>query len=377
MCSITLVVYARPQPQCTTIQPTYFGRLSARHLNPSEFQRYWCQGVPVIVTDVNSCFQGNWGPAYFIEQYGGRKVTVQDCETELTKSTTVADFFMAYGRPETRASILKLKDWPPQTNFNAEFPELFKAFTDAVPIPDMARLDGVMNLAAHFPHNGIAPDLGPKMYNAYGSPQDSHHHGSTKLHIDITDAVNIMLWAMDGISGRPGHAVWHLFKAESAPLIRKFLLDAGISGVGDPIHSQNVYLTPEMLDSLAAKYDVLPYVIYQHPGEAVFIPAGCPHQVSNEMDAIKIACDFLSVEHLLQTQDLIAQFRYQRIRSTSGDDILQFYTTLWYAWSSLFSNCSGCPIISEEDDISHPSLTSDEHEVAVLTLLPLAPQQQA
>jgi lysine-specific demethylase 3 len=29
-----------------------------------------------------------------------------------------------------------------------------------VPFPDMTRLDGVLNMASHFPWNGISPDLG-------------------------------------------------------------------------------------------------------------------------------------------------------------------------------------------------------------------------
>lgn len=169
---------------------------------------------------------------------------------------------------------------------------------DAVPHPDLARLDGVLNLAAHFPRNGVAPDLGacvlstssyiaaqpyhpagPKMYNAHGSKQDNEHHGSTNLHMDLTDAVNVMIWAAQR-DGEAGYAVWHIFPAATSDLIRKFLKEEeGFTGPGDAIHSQCFYLTPAMLHRLAAKYNVLPYLIYQHPGEAVYIPAGCAHQV--------------------------------------------------------------------------------------------------
>jgi hypothetical protein len=31
---------------------------------------------------------------------------------------------------------------------------------DAVPYGDLSRLDGALNMAAHFPTNGVAPDLG-------------------------------------------------------------------------------------------------------------------------------------------------------------------------------------------------------------------------
>jgi hypothetical protein len=40
------------------------------------------------------------------------------------------------------------------------FPELFDAFARCVPCPDIARLNGALNLAAHLPMNGVFPDLG-------------------------------------------------------------------------------------------------------------------------------------------------------------------------------------------------------------------------
>jgi hypothetical protein len=53
-----------------------------------------------------------------------------------------------------------VQDWPPQQNFQELFPALFAAFCDAVPCPDIARLNGALNLAAHLPINGPFADLG-------------------------------------------------------------------------------------------------------------------------------------------------------------------------------------------------------------------------
>jgi JmjC domain, hydroxylase len=117
------------------------------------------------------------------------------------------------------------------------------------------------------------------MYNAYASQQDDGHHGSTNLHMDITDAVNIMLWAAEK-DGNAGYALWHIFPASSSPTLRKFLRDvAGFTDPGDPIHSQSFYLTPGLLKRLADDYGVASYTIMQYPGQAVYIPAGCAHQV--------------------------------------------------------------------------------------------------
>ena len=46
-----------------------------------------------------------------------------------------------------------------------------------------------MNLASRFPKDLVNPDLGPKMYNAYASDDGINGQGTTKLHLDITDAV--------------------------------------------------------------------------------------------------------------------------------------------------------------------------------------------
>jgi [histone H3]-dimethyl-L-lysine9 demethylase len=46
-----------------------------------------------------------------------------------------------------------------------------------------------MNLASRFPNDLVTPDLGPKMYNAHASDDNEGGQGTTKLHLDITDAV--------------------------------------------------------------------------------------------------------------------------------------------------------------------------------------------
>ena len=124
--------------------------------------------------------------------------------------------------------------------------------------------------------------LGPKLYNAYASVLDSNHNGSTRLHLDVADAVNVMVYAGKHISGVDGYATWQIFSPDDTPYIRKYLRERHPNlkaMAGDPIHNQSIYLTPDMLDDLATEYHVCPYVVRQRVGEAVFIPAGSAHQV--------------------------------------------------------------------------------------------------
>ena len=120
------------------------------------------------------------------------------------------------------------------------------------------------------------------MYNANGSLQNEFFQGSTRLHLDVTDAINIMLYAAALPDGNAGVAVWHIFPQQASTLLREFICNevtVGFQEDGYPIHNQSTYLTPPLLQVLANKYGVYPYVIHQSPGQAVFIPARCAHQV--------------------------------------------------------------------------------------------------
>jgi len=48
---------------------------------------------------------------------------------------------------------------------------VFRSFEDLMenlPLPEYTKRDGCLNLAARLPNFFVRPDLGPKMYNAYG-----------------------------------------------------------------------------------------------------------------------------------------------------------------------------------------------------------------
>jgi [histone H3]-dimethyl-L-lysine9 demethylase len=121
---------------------------------------------------------------------------------------------------------------------------------------------------------------GPKMYNAQATHLGDGSHGTTRLHMDIADAVNIMAHACCTPSGGPGYATWDIFRAEDADALRSFLrAQFKVPSDVDPIHRQRYYLHTGLLNMLAATHGVRSHRIYQVPGQAVFIPAGCAHQV--------------------------------------------------------------------------------------------------
>ncbi|KAF7983371.1 hypothetical protein HWV62_22363 [Athelia sp. TMB] len=309
-------------------------RYNYKSVDAKSFRKLWSAGIPIVVFDVPT---RNVDPSYFSKNFADLKVTMEDCEAnEPNMKVALGDFIQDFGRCINPTGVWKVKDLPPKDSFSEILAAVWLKYMDILPIPDICRYDGIRNLASHYPPNGAGPDLGPKAYIAQGTTQDNSHSGSTVLHMDLTSAINVMTWGATHATGVRGFAIWHIFPSDSVHTLRQFLVDAtAYDGIGDIIHSQTVCVTPAMLDILASVHNIRPYVIKQSPGEAVFIPAGCPHQVSNACDAIKIALDFLDVESLNRTVQLAHEFRNHRKATSQGDDVLQLNTLLWYAWVSL------------------------------------------
>ncbi|KAH9072972.1 hypothetical protein EDB83DRAFT_2360192 [Lactarius deliciosus] len=301
------------------------------------FRNIWAEGHPLVVNGVLEKFHIKWTPEYFIEKYGDHSCTIVDCVTEAKREVTVGWFFALFGKYNERVDsrVWKLKDWPPSTDFKTAFPELYDDFARAVPIPSYCRRDGVLNIASHFPSNAVAPDLGPKMYNAFATQDNEGSKGSTRLHMDMADAVNVMVHAEPCADGSPGGARWDLYRAEDAPAIRQFLSERFKLANGlDPIHSQQFYLDERLRAELYTKTGVRSHRVFQRQGEAVFIPAGCAHQVCNLSDCIKVAMDFVSPENIERCARLTEEFRAQNLERMWKEDVLQLQTMMWYAWVS-------------------------------------------
>jgi hypothetical protein len=112
------------------------------------------------------------------------------------------------------------------------------------------------------------------MYCAYASGVK----GSTRLHMDLSGAYNILLHSSKGKD--EDAAVWWIFKSHDAGRLRDYMRRAipGIEADEDPINSQRHFLTDEHLEALSL-LQIFPAIIRQKVGDAVLIPAHCPHQV--------------------------------------------------------------------------------------------------
>lgn len=123
---------------------------------------------------------------------------------------------------------------------------------------------------------------GPKIYAAQATPNDSGNQGTTRLHMDWFDAVNVMMWSLQNEDGSPGSALWHMFPTTSVPILSDYIFRTRPDvkkGDYNPILLQSVYLTSSDLQALREQFNVIPWTVEQRVGEAIFIPAGVPHQV--------------------------------------------------------------------------------------------------
>ncbi|KAJ7843543.1 Clavaminate synthase-like protein [Mycena olivaceomarginata] len=310
-------------------------RLASSELTDEVFRHVWARGEPILVTGAKAKFKLSWSPEYFIEHHGAENCALVDCETDSTGEMKVKEFFGTFGKYENRSGCWKLKDWPPSSDFASTFPALYTDFMEAVPVANHVRRDGIANIAAYFPGNGVAPDLGPKMYNAHGNINDAAT-ASTRLHMDMADALNILMHAEPLPDGKPGGAAWDLFRAQDSDTIRQFLrAQFPERQVDDPIHGQEIFITDELRLKLWQTHGVKGYRVYQRVGEAVMIPAGCAHQVRNLSDCVKVAIDFVSVDNIKRCEKLTQEFRAVNNRGRPWKvDVLQLRSLLWFAWAT-------------------------------------------
>ncbi|CAO3622127.1 unnamed protein product [Cunninghamella echinulata] len=392
--------------------------ISNQELTNEIFQLHWKTGKPVIVKDCLSKSDINWTPDYFCTNYGNENIEAINCHNlKDVKEMTVNDFFKNYSleSQDQHAPILKIKDWPSQSDFKEQFPQLYDDFKKIVPASDYSTPDGKFNLSNRLPSSYLKPDLGPKMFIAYGIGNDNTT-GSTNLHCDMTDAVNVMChayqpsllpsstsstivvsssfsseltspllsesdhtsfeltspssestpvlssssssssttstmkkyhkWNIKSIScpaRNQSAAVWDIFAYEDLPTLREFLStlweehkkqkgeDTIASHLKDPLHAQWIYLTDDLLNRLFNEYGIAPWRIYQCIGDAIFIPAGCAHQVANNQSAIKCAVDFISPENVERSGDITKQ-----LADAKFEDVLQLTNTIVFTWLSTY-----------------------------------------
>ncbi|GAB4826546.1 Lysine-specific demethylase jmj26 [Ancistrocladus abbreviatus] len=370
------------------------------------FRRHWTRGEPVIVQNVLEQTMGlSWEPMVMWRALCENtdpnisskmsQVKAIDCLANCEVEVSTRQFFRGYitGRtyPNFWPEMLKLKDWPPSDKFEDLLPRHCDEFIQALPFQEYTDpRSGFLNIAAKLPSSILKPDLGPKTYIAYGMVEELGRGDSvTKLHCDMSDAVNILTHTADiatseeqqaaikelkqkhraqdegergnmslcangpnseeesdftinvTTKGEMGGALWDIFRRQDVPKLEAYLRKhAGefrhtycslVEQVAHPIHDQCFYLTQEHKRKLKEEYRVEPWTFEQRLGEAVLIPAGCPHQVRNLKSCTKVAVDFVSPENIHECIRLTEEFRKLPKNHKAREDKLEIKKMILHA----------------------------------------------
>lgn len=166
------------------------------------FQDHWRRGQPIIISNSSKHLNHRlWHPKAFLKDFGHLRHSLINCLTgkEVPKAP-LKDFWEGFVEVGKRLKdrhgtpmLLKLKDWPPTADIAEYMPLRFNDLFNSFPMSDYTKREGRLNLAAYLPDYFLRPELGPKMYIAYGSALYSDK-GSTNLHIDMSDAVNCLVY---------------------------------------------------------------------------------------------------------------------------------------------------------------------------------------
>ncbi|AEE28388.1 JmjC domain protein JMJ24 [Arabidopsis thaliana] len=112
-----------------------------------------------------------------------------------------------------------------------------------------------------------------------------------------------------------GGAQWDVFRRQDVPKLSGYLQrtfqkpdNIQTDFVSRPLY-EGLFLNEHHKRQLRDEFGVEPWTFEQHRGEAIFIPAGCPFQITNLQSNIQVALDFLCPESVGESARLAEEIR--------------------------------------------------------------------
>nr|XP_031298107.1 lysine-specific demethylase hairless isoform X2 [Camelus dromedarius] len=325
------------------------------------FQEHWRQGQPVLVSGIQRTLQGHLWGTEALGALGGQVQALTPLGPPQPAGLGSTTFWEGFSRPEVaflspplvrpksdEGSVLLL-----HRALGDEDTSRVENLAASLPLPEYCAHHGKLNLASYLPPGPVLRPLEPQLWAAYGVSPHRGHLGTKNLCVEVTDLVSVLVCAeaplpawhraqKDFLSGLDGEGlwspgsqvstVWHVFRAQDAQRIRRFLQMVCPAGAGnlEPGTPGSCYLDAGLRRRLREEWGVSCWTLLQAPGEAVLVPAGAPHQVQGLVSTVSITQHFLSPE----TSALSAQLCHQG-PSLSPDHRLLYAQMDWAVFQAV------------------------------------------
>ena len=268
-------------------------------------------------------------PSELNEDFGDETVELVDTKTNQSLGEhTLKKFWDGYSNISKRVkdsmgnpAIAKVSGWPGTfgDEFKETMPDRSSDFLRQLPILCYTGRAAPLNLAASLPETFARAEVGPRASITYGNLGVSHR--GCGVYFERADSINVLMHAQiprdlspddfrakalrvmetlgcDNVlvqkckedKGYPlPAAIWTIFHPADSDKIRDLLnkeaADRGDKYVRelnfDPfLEEHGAKIDDSLIKRLKDEYNVKPFIVAQLPGEAVFIPAGAPRQVS-------------------------------------------------------------------------------------------------
>ncbi|XP_062055385.1 lysine-specific demethylase hairless isoform X2 [Lepus europaeus] len=283
------------------------------------FQEHWRQGQPVLVSGIKRTLRDSLWTREALGALGGQVQVLSPLGPPQPTSVSSTAFWDGFSRPEIRprsdeGSVLLL-----HRALGDEDSSRVENLDASLPLREYCAHHGKLNLASYLPPGPSLQPLEPKLWAAYGVSPHRGHLGTKNLCVEVADLVSILAHAegplpawhraqkdvLAGLDGEglwsPGSqvsTVWHVFRAQDAQRIRRFLqmVCPAVAGTLEPGAPGSCYLDTGLRRRLREEWGVSCWTLLQAPGEAVLVPAGAPHQVQGLVSTVSVTQHFLSPE---------------------------------------------------------------------------------